>query len=74
MVYPADFLMVEGVGEITAVEPGEAGEKVWDREKIEELLEEKNCLISGTPRNPGSRLPWAVRNDHHSQGPNRWKG
>ena len=39
MVYPADFLMVEGVGEITAVEPGEAGGKVWTTEGIEELLD-----------------------------------
>ena len=39
-MYPADFLMVEGIAEITAVEPGEAGGKVWDRELIEELLGE----------------------------------
>ncbi len=31
--------MVEGVGEIVAVDPEEGGGKVWDREKIEELLD-----------------------------------
>ena len=36
--YPADFLMVQDIAEITPVVPGEAGGKVWDREKIEELL------------------------------------
>ncbi len=36
--YPADFLMVEGVGEIMAVEPEDANGKVWTREQIEELL------------------------------------
>src|SRR5437016_14606852 len=32
--YPADWLMVEGVGEITAVEPEDANGKVWKREEI----------------------------------------
>ena len=46
--YPADWLMVEGVGEITAVEPEDTNGKVWDREEIEELLDgkladPKNC-------------------------------
>src|SRR5437667_5592389 len=38
--YPADFLMVEGIAEITPVEPGRTGEKVWDRHEIERLLGE----------------------------------
>jgi hypothetical protein len=37
--YSADFLAVEGVGEISPIEPNEAG-KVWNREEIEELLGE----------------------------------
>ena len=36
--YPADVLMVQEISEIEAVEPGEAGGKVWDREQIEVLL------------------------------------
>jgi|SRR5207245_7504304 len=39
--YPADFLMLQDIAEITPVEPGRTGEKVWDREKIEELLDGK---------------------------------
>ena len=42
--YPADFLMVQDIAEITAVEPGESGEKVWNREEIEHLLEEATAL------------------------------
>jgi hypothetical protein len=38
--YPADFLMVQDIAEITPVEPGESGEKVWNREEIEHLLGE----------------------------------
>jgi hypothetical protein len=30
--------MMEGVAEITPVQPGEVAGKVWDREQIEELL------------------------------------
>jgi hypothetical protein len=37
--YPADFLVVEGVSEITAVDP-EAGRKIWNREQIETLLDQ----------------------------------
>src|SRR6266404_6229349 len=36
--YPADFLMIQEIAEITAVEPGEANGKIWSREKVEELL------------------------------------
>ena len=36
--YPADWLVVEGVSEITAVDPDESGGKVWSREQIEDLL------------------------------------
>ena len=39
--YPADILMLQDIAEITPVEPGRTGEKVWDREKIEELLDGK---------------------------------
>src|SRR5437867_3190495 len=37
--YPADFLIVQDIAEITPVEPGGTGGKVWDWEKIEELLQ-----------------------------------
>ena len=42
--YPADFLMVQDVAEITPVEPGDAGGNVWDREEIEELLQGRTGL------------------------------
>ena len=38
-MYPADFLIVQDIAEITPVEPGGTGGKVWDWEKIEELLQ-----------------------------------
>jgi hypothetical protein len=37
--YPADWLTLVGVSEITAVDPGGADEKVWNRERIETLLD-----------------------------------
>jgi hypothetical protein len=37
-VYPPDFLRFDGVAEITPIHSGDAGGKVWDREKIEEVL------------------------------------
>jgi hypothetical protein len=37
--YPADWLVVEGVGEITAVDLDDPGGKVWKREEIESLLD-----------------------------------
>jgi hypothetical protein len=50
-MYPADFLIVQDIAEIEAVEPGEAGGKVWNREEIEELLE-RNL---DDPRYPSQR-------------------
>ena len=38
--YPADFLMLEGVNEITLIDPDDADGKVWDRHEIERLLGE----------------------------------
>ena len=35
-MYPADFLRLDSVTEIMALDPGDTGNKVWDREKIEE--------------------------------------
>jgi hypothetical protein len=37
-VYPADFLRFDGVAEISSIRSGDVGGKVWDREKIEEVL------------------------------------
>src|SRR5882724_11902035 len=45
--YPADFLMVQDVAEITPVELGGTGGKVWDREKIEERLGDGNVMKIG---------------------------
>jgi hypothetical protein len=36
--YPSDFLTVEAMSEIMAVDPAEVG-KVWNRDEIEELLQ-----------------------------------
>jgi hypothetical protein len=38
VMYPADFLRFDSVTEIMTLDPGDAGRKVWDREKVEELL------------------------------------
>src|SRR5579863_8380565 len=48
--YPADFLRFDGVAEITPIEAGDAVGKVWDREKVEELLGETAGLkLERTP-------------------------
>jgi len=47
--YPAEFFMVQDIAEITAMEPGEAGGKVWDREQIEELLGRNTSRVSSEP-------------------------
>jgi hypothetical protein len=36
--YPADWFVVENIAEVTAIDPDEAGGKVWNREEIETLL------------------------------------
>ena len=38
--YPADFLRFAGVPEITTIDPGDDGGRVWDWERIENLLAE----------------------------------
>lgn len=42
--YTADFLMVLDIAEITAVEPGESGEKVWNREELEQPIGRSNTV------------------------------
>ena len=37
-VLDRSILMVEGIGDITAVKPDDVGGKVWTREQIERLL------------------------------------
>ena len=37
--YPADFLKVHGVADITPLDPGDPGRKIWNRDQIEALLQ-----------------------------------
>ena len=40
---PYEFLKVEGVTEITPLDPDDPGGRVWTREEIEELCQGRNC-------------------------------
>jgi hypothetical protein len=40
--YSADWLVVEGVSEITVVGPDDASGKVWKRDEIETLLNQRH--------------------------------
>jgi hypothetical protein len=37
--YPADFLVFQGVADITPFAPGDTGQKIWNRDQIEAILE-----------------------------------
>ena len=41
--YPAAFFVVEGVSEVTPIDPNDSDQKVWNREEIELLLSESTA-------------------------------